>query len=153
MLALGRHTFGGLGLRIRSGFTPARGGKMKLSAVLIEELAQVYAIAQRVPSDDLVSQLSHGASMKRSKILTIFEEEWKGKERNSVRLEDVLVLSGNGSGSDQTGQPRIVFVRRAISPHSLGTLPDTTGRRATPKPACTHREHNADIALPESIFL
>ena len=58
-------------------------GKMKLSVALIVEIGAVYAIAQRVPTDNLVVQLSHVASMKIPKILGIFEEEWKGNSSNA----------------------------------------------------------------------
>ena len=57
---------------------------MKSRGALIVELAQVYAIAQRVPTDELVIQLSHMASMKTRHILGIFEEEWKGISRNEI---------------------------------------------------------------------
>ncbi len=57
---------------------------MKFGIPLIVEIAQVYSIAQRVPTEDLVLQLSHAASLKTSRILGIFEDEWKGNPSNAI---------------------------------------------------------------------
>jgi hypothetical protein len=54
----------------------------KFGIALVIEVAQAYALAERVPTDNLVIALSEATRTTSAYILRIFEDEWTGNPRN-----------------------------------------------------------------------